>query len=350
MTTYVGINGQSSGIPEFSAVTTLDGQQIDYYDSEIKKLIPRQDWMKEFASGDTWKEDTEIREVVQQIYKYNILRLIERFNQTRDVYTYQRIYGCEWDDQTEDSHGFDQYGYDGEDLISLDLKELVYITAVPQGLITTTKWNNDRAQLVHLKEYYRHECVFWLKEFLKLREGNLKKIAPQVSLLQKDSSSPVVCHATGFYPPAVTITWLRNGEEHYEDVDLGETLPNEDGTFQKTSTLNVHPDDWKKNKYAIVVEHIERTFNTILPGDEIGTNTVVGGHSLDRNSGENTHQLNSWMLQTAIHAVGRCSTSRLYIALSDRIDMHGQQDDRAENRYEAQDTTRLDWNGLSKDV
>uniref|UniRef100_A0A671PA18 MHC class I-like antigen recognition-like domain-containing protein n=1 Tax=Sinocyclocheilus anshuiensis TaxID=1608454 RepID=A0A671PA18_9TELE len=47
-TLYTEINGQTiAGIPEISSVTTLDGRQIDYYDSEIKKLIPRQDWMKE---------------------------------------------------------------------------------------------------------------------------------------------------------------------------------------------------------------------------------------------------------------------------------------------------------------
>ncbi|KAL0161579.1 hypothetical protein M9458_045304, partial [Cirrhinus mrigala] len=70
MTTYTGLNGQAvPGTPENSAVTTLDEQQIDYYDSDIKKLIPKQDWMKEFASGDRWKKYTEIRERLQKISK-----------------------------------------------------------------------------------------------------------------------------------------------------------------------------------------------------------------------------------------------------------------------------------------
>ncbi|KAL0147516.1 hypothetical protein M9458_057182 [Cirrhinus mrigala] len=221
MTTYTGINGQTvAGIPEFSAVTTLDGRQIDYYDSEIKKLIPRQDWMKEFASTNTWKEDTEIREQVQQIYKNNIHVLMQRFNQTHGVHTYQRMYGCDWDDETKDSHGFDWYAYDGEDYVALDLKELRYITA-------------------------------------------------------KDPSSPVLCHATGFYPSAVTITWLRNGQDHDEDVDVEGTLPNEDGSFQKTSTLNVSPEEWKKNQYVCVVQHMGKTIQKILTEDEIKSNTCT---------------------------------------------------------------------------
>ncbi|KAL0161575.1 hypothetical protein M9458_045300, partial [Cirrhinus mrigala] len=71
----------------------------------------------------------------------------------------------------------------------------------------------------------------------------------------KDPSSPVVCHATGFYPSGVAIYWLENGQDHDEDVELGELLPNADGTFQKTSTLNVPPDEWKKNHYVCEVQH-----------------------------------------------------------------------------------------------
>uniref|UniRef100_A0A8C1KNS9 Immunoglobulin C1-set domain-containing protein n=1 Tax=Cyprinus carpio TaxID=7962 RepID=A0A8C1KNS9_CYPCA len=235
ITSYTGINGHT--IPEFSAVTTLDGRQIDYYDSEIKKLIPRQDWMKEFASTDIymWKEDTEIRVRVQQIYKNNIHVLIQRFNQSHGVHTYQRMYGCGWDDETGASEGFDQHGYDGEDYVALDVKQLRYITPVQQGVITMNKWNNDTAQLEFLKQYYQHECVNWLKHFLPLRK-------------------------------------LKNGQEHHEDLDFGELLPNEDGTFQKTSTIIIGPDEWEKNQFVCVVEHKGRTFRKILTEDEIKSN------------------------------------------------------------------------------
>ncbi|KAL0161583.1 hypothetical protein M9458_045308, partial [Cirrhinus mrigala] len=80
MTTYTGLNGQAvPGTPENSAETTLDEQQIDYYDSDTGTLSTKQDWMKEFASGDRWKKYTEIREQVQQIYKINITILMQLF-------------------------------------------------------------------------------------------------------------------------------------------------------------------------------------------------------------------------------------------------------------------------------
>ncbi|XP_067255052.1 major histocompatibility complex class I-related gene protein-like [Chanodichthys erythropterus] len=274
ITTYTGINGTTiAGIPEFSAVTTLDDQQIDYYDSNIMELIPRKNWIKDFASTHMWKQDTKIRKHVQQIYKNNIRVVMERFNQSHGVHSYQRMYGCEWDDHTGDSQGFDQYSYDGEDFISLDLKELRYNTPVAQAISTVQKWNNDRAQLESLKQYYEDECVYWLKEFLTLGKADLEKtIAPEVSLLQKDPSSPVVCHVTGFYPSGVTISWLRNGVNHHEDVDLGAILPNEDETFQRTSSLRIPPDEWKKNQYTCVVEHMGKTIKRILTEDEIRSN------------------------------------------------------------------------------
>uniref|UniRef100_A0A671PQU4 Ig-like domain-containing protein n=1 Tax=Sinocyclocheilus anshuiensis TaxID=1608454 RepID=A0A671PQU4_9TELE len=259
ITTYTEISeGKITGIPKFFA---------------IKKLIPRQDWMKEFASGDRFKEYTEIKEQVQQIYKINIHFLMEQFNHSHGVHTYQRTYGCDWDDQTRYSRGLDQYGYDGEDFISLDMKKFQYITHVPQGLITTVKWNNNTAQLEFLKQYYQLDCVNWLKYLLMLRKVDLERRASEVSLLQKDPSSPVECHATGFYPAAVTITWLKNGQEHYEDVDFGETLPNVDGTFQKASTLSIRPEELKMNQFVCVVEHEGRAFQKILTDDEIKSNT-----------------------------------------------------------------------------
>uniref|UniRef100_A0A8C2FHR6 Ig-like domain-containing protein n=1 Tax=Cyprinus carpio TaxID=7962 RepID=A0A8C2FHR6_CYPCA len=260
-----------AGFPEVSAVTTLDGQQIDYYDSEIKKLIPKQDWMKKFASGDRWKEYTEYRERVQQINKLNIPVLMQRFNQSHGVHTYQRMYGCDWDDETGELHGFDQHGYDGEDFISLDMKDLRYDTLFPKGVITMMEWKNDRKLLI--QKYYQYECVDWLKHLLTLRKASLEKRGtPELSLLHKDPFSPVECHATGFYPSAVTITWLRNGEDHDEEVDLGELLQNEDGTFQKTSILRVPPDEWKKDQYVCVVEHKTGTIQKILRENEIKSN------------------------------------------------------------------------------
>ncbi|XP_037387199.1 natural cytotoxicity triggering receptor 3 ligand 1-like [Pygocentrus nattereri] len=82
-----------------------------------------------------------------------------------------------------------------------------------------------------------------------------RRVRPEASLFQKDSSSPVVCHATGFFPKAVNISWQKNGEDLHEDVEFRETLPNQDGTFQKRSVLTVSPEELNRHNYTCIIQH-----------------------------------------------------------------------------------------------
>uniref|UniRef100_A0A8C1L7J7 MHC class I-like antigen recognition-like domain-containing protein n=1 Tax=Cyprinus carpio TaxID=7962 RepID=A0A8C1L7J7_CYPCA len=110
------------------------------------------------------------------------------------VHTYQRMYGCEWDDETGDSHGFDEYSYDGESFISLDLKEIRYTASVPQAQLTVMTWNNDKGQLDILKQYYRYDCVYWLKELRKdlhLQRKDLHHQRKDLHHQRKDLHSPI---------------------------------------------------------------------------------------------------------------------------------------------------------------
>nr|AKP95837.1 MHC class I antigen [Ctenopharyngodon idella] len=269
---YTAVSGDID-FPEFTAVGLVDDGQFMYFDSNIMKAVPKTEWIRQNVGADYWDIQNQNLIGAHQVFKNNIQIAKERFNQSKGVHTVQRMYGCEWDDETEETNGFDQEGYDGEDFVLLDLKEQRYISPVPQGLPTVQKWNNNRAIFENDKQYLSTLCVEWLKKYLQYGKNSLEKtVSPQVSLLQKDPSSPVTCHATGFYPSGVTISWMKNGQDHDEDVDLGELIPNEDGTFQKMSTLKVKPDEWKNNKYSCVVEHQGKTISSILTEKEIRTN------------------------------------------------------------------------------
>ncbi|CAL8237308.1 unnamed protein product, partial [Boreogadus saida] len=83
---------------------------------------------------------------------------------------------------------------------------------------------------------------------------------PRVSLLQRSPSSPVVCHATGFYPDRVVVFWRRDGQELHEQVDPGEVLPNHDGTFQVSVDLDltaVPQEDWGRYECVVQLRGIE---------------------------------------------------------------------------------------------
>ncbi|KAK1784158.1 hypothetical protein P4O66_003992, partial [Electrophorus voltai] len=86
-------------------------------------------------------------------------------------------------------------------------------------------------------------------------EGKPDIVPPEVILFQKDSTSPVVCHATGFFPKEVMISWQKNGVDLHENMELRDTSPNQNGTFQKRSVLTVSPEELDKNEYTCVVQH-----------------------------------------------------------------------------------------------
>ncbi|XP_052441313.1 BOLA class I histocompatibility antigen, alpha chain BL3-7 isoform X2 [Carassius gibelio] len=265
---YTTVSGIGD-FPEYTSVGLVDDEQFDYFDSKIMKAVPKTEWMRQNVGADYWDKVTQIHIDTHQSFKTNIQEAKERFNHTSGVHTFQQMYGCDWDDQTGEIKGFRQFGYDGEDFLSLDLKEMRWISAVPQGFSTVQKLNNDRALLESDRNYFSTVCIEWLKKYLQYGK---KTVSPQVSVLQRSSSSPVMCHATGFYPKEVTISWMKNDQEHHDDVDLGELLPNEDGTFQKTSELRVTPEEWKNNKFICVVHHKGETIRKILTETEIRTN------------------------------------------------------------------------------
>ncbi|XP_042561937.1 class I histocompatibility antigen, F10 alpha chain-like [Clupea harengus] len=246
----------TSGIPnfpEFVVVGVVDGQQCVQYDSFTKRLVPKE-WMANKGDSDHWNWQTGIAYGHEAVFKVDIRDLTSRFNQTEGVHTWQRMYGCRWDDESNAVETFDQYGYDGEDFISLDLKNLRYIASNQKAVLTKNKWDNGRSDLDRWKHFYFQYCIECMKKYLQDGSSILERtVSPEVTLFQKDSG--VVCHSTGFYPDGVVITWKRDGKDLHEDVDVGETLPNEDGTFQKRAELTVSPDERKKGQFTCEVEH-----------------------------------------------------------------------------------------------
>ncbi|XP_078018111.1 BOLA class I histocompatibility antigen, alpha chain BL3-7-like [Epinephelus lanceolatus] len=100
---------------------------------------------------------------------------------------------------------------------------------------------------------------------------------PSVSLLQKSPSSPVSCHATGFYPNRAMMFWRKDGEEIHEDVDHREILPNHDGSFQMSVDLNlssVPPEDWRRYDCVFHLSGVKDDIITKLDKVVIRTNWV----------------------------------------------------------------------------
>ncbi|XP_045915614.1 major histocompatibility complex class I-related gene protein-like isoform X1 [Micropterus dolomieu] len=272
----------SSGVPdfpEFVAVAVVDGILAAYCDNIIKKVEPKQDWGKQTLENDPQQLEFYNRQFFERLpsrFKAEIYNLKQRFNQSGGVHILQEMSGCEWDDESGEFNGFMQYGYDGEDFMVFDLKTLTWIAPKQQAVTTKLRWDTLKAAIKHIEDILIQMCPAWLKTYVSYGKSSLLRTElPSVSLLQKTPSSPVSCHATGFYPDRAMMFWRKDGEEIHEDVDLGEILPNNDGSFQMSVDLNlssVTPEDWRRYDCVFHLSGVKDDIITKLDKAKIRTN------------------------------------------------------------------------------
>uniref|UniRef100_A0A3P8REM0 Ig-like domain-containing protein n=2 Tax=Astatotilapia calliptera TaxID=8154 RepID=A0A3P8REM0_ASTCA len=238
-------------ISEFAGVLMVDGVQMGYCDVSKKILEPRQEWAKNILKKHPEQLDWYKHKCFEDqpnFFRELISSLKQQFNQSEGVHILQRIDGCEWDETTGEVIGMTQYHYNGEDFLEFNLETLTWIALKPEADVTKLKWDTDQLGIKHRENDLTKICPEYLKLYVEYEKSFPQtKVPPSVSLLQKTPSSPVSCHATGFYPDRAEMFWRKDGEELHEGVEIGEILPNNDGTFQMSadlSILSVTPEDW----------------------------------------------------------------------------------------------------------
>ncbi|XP_039461423.1 class I histocompatibility antigen, F10 alpha chain-like isoform X3 [Oreochromis aureus] len=269
-------SSQVPNFPEFVVVGMVDEVQILQFDSNTMKTVSKQDWMNRNIDEQYWERETGGFVSAQQVFKANIEIAKQRFNQTGGVHIVQRMYGCEWDDETNEVDGYEQFGYDGEDFIIFDLQTETWVAPKRQAVVTKLKWDSNKAFLTSVKNYYTQICPEWVKKYLNYGWRSLMRtVPPSVSLLQKTSSSAISCHATGFYPDRAEMMWRKDGEETHEGVEIGEILTNNDGTFQMRVNLDlrsVPAEDWRRYDCVFQFSGINENVTTTLDKTAIRTN------------------------------------------------------------------------------
>ncbi len=78
------------GIYPFTAMGLLDDIQIDFYNSEEQKKIPKQTWMKEKMQQDYWEKGSQSRKSKEQWFTVNIDILMKRMrlNESGEEHSY----------------------------------------------------------------------------------------------------------------------------------------------------------------------------------------------------------------------------------------------------------------------
>ncbi|XP_065102351.2 zinc-alpha-2-glycoprotein-like [Paramisgurnus dabryanus] len=241
------------GIYEFTAVGFLNDRAIDYYNSKDQVKIPKQPWMKKKMPPDYWEAGTLSRKKKQQWFNDNIQTLIGRTRQNNtDVHVLQWRCGCEIEkNSVSEEHfvkGIWEIGYDGEDFISFNNKESMWVYSVNAALSTLMQWNNISNLNLKVVQYLEGDCVESLNKFRNYEKEEFRKLfTPKIHVFAKKSLSGrlnMTCLATGFYPKDVMLS-IRKNEKSLPEYELESTgvRPNHDGSYQLRKSASIREED-----------------------------------------------------------------------------------------------------------
>ncbi|CAK6981577.1 major histocompatibility complex class I-related gene protein-like [Scomber scombrus] len=242
------------GIHQFTAMGLLDGRMIDYYDSDVQKKVPKQDWMNETLPADYWEKGTGSCLIKQQWFNNNTDILKKRMNQTDDdLHVLQWMVGCEGvttgpDGTLKFVRGVNMFNYDGQDFLSFDDVYSVWVAATDIAVQTKRKWDQDQDLKEKTKGYLENECIDWLDKFMVY--GNKQAASPpDVYVFAKktriESNLMLSCLATGFYPKDITLNIRRNDRVLTKEDGLisSGVRPNEDDSFQRRDSVEILKSD-----------------------------------------------------------------------------------------------------------
>ncbi|XP_032744916.1 class I histocompatibility antigen, Non-RT1.A alpha-1 chain-like isoform X2 [Rattus rattus] len=246
------------GEPRFISVGYVDDTQFVRYDSDAEN--PREElrarWM-EREGPEYWEKETRKIKGQEQWFRMSLRILRGYYNQSEGgSHTFQKMSGCDVGSDGSLLRGYNQYAYDGHDYIALNKDLKTWTAADFAALNTKNKWDlGDEAE--RKRAYLEGTCVEWLHRYLEHGKETLLRSDPpeaHVTLHPRPEGDVTLrCWALGFYPADITLTWQLNGEDLIQDMELVETRPAGDGTFQKWASVVVPLGE--EQKYTCLVEH-----------------------------------------------------------------------------------------------
>uniref|UniRef100_H0UYB2 Ig-like domain-containing protein n=1 Tax=Cavia porcellus TaxID=10141 RepID=H0UYB2_CAVPO len=255
---HTAVSRPGRGDSRFISVGYVDDTQFVRFDSDAEspRMEPRAPWM-EREDQEYWDRETRNAKDAAQSYKRSLRNLRGYYNQSADVsHTVQRMYGCVVGLDGRFLGGYWQYGYDGDDYIVLAEDLSSWVAADTAAQITQRKW--VQAGVAEQETaYLEGTCVEWLLRYLEHGKETLQRADPPETHVTRHHISKeqvtLRCWALGFYPKEISLTWQRDGQELTQEMELVETRPDGNGTFQKWAAVIV-PSGEEQN-YMCRVRH-----------------------------------------------------------------------------------------------
>uniref|UniRef100_A0A8C3Q5D3 Uncharacterized protein n=1 Tax=Geospiza parvula TaxID=87175 RepID=A0A8C3Q5D3_GEOPR len=233
----------------------LDGIPFVRYDSERGRVELLTQWMENGVEPEHWERKTQTCEAWRHVETRNLETARERYNQSRGPHTRLWVYGC---DLLSDGsiRGSSRLGYDGRDHISFDPKSGKFMLADSSAETTGKHWEQEGIDAERWTNYLKHECPELLRKYVGYRQKELeRKVPPDVHVSGREEHGTLIlsCHAYGFYPNTIAVSWMKGGETLDQETEWGGIAPNSDGTFHTWARIEVLPEE--REQYRCRVEH-----------------------------------------------------------------------------------------------
>ncbi|XP_041490491.1 H-2 class I histocompatibility antigen, Q10 alpha chain-like [Microtus oregoni] len=219
------------GEPRFISVGYVDHTQFVRYDSdaETPRMESRVPWVEQ-EGPEYWERHTQIAKNREQGFRENLRTLLGYYNQSEGGSDGRLL------------RGYDQYAYKGRDYLALNEDLTTWTAADTEAQISRCKFEQG-GEAERKKAYLEGLCVHSLRRYLENGKDSLLRTDPPKAHVTHHPGPKgdvtLRCWALGFYPAFITLTWQREEEERTQDMELVETRPSGDGSFQKWASLVV---------------------------------------------------------------------------------------------------------------
>ncbi|XP_040106130.1 BOLA class I histocompatibility antigen, alpha chain BL3-7-like isoform X2 [Oryx dammah] len=255
---YTAVSRPGLGEPRFIAVGYVDDTQFVRFDSDAPdpRMEPRARWVEQ-EGPEYWDQEMRKANDHAQTFQLNLNTLRGYYNQSEaGSHTVQWMYGCDVGPDGRLLRGYSQFGYEGREYIALN-EDLRSWTAADMAAQISKRKMKAAGDAARVRNYLEGECVESLRRYLEIGKDTLLRADPPKAHVTHHPISEhevtLMCWALGFYPEEISLTWQRNGEDQTEDMELVETRPSGDGTFQKWAALVVPSGE--EQRYTCRVQH-----------------------------------------------------------------------------------------------
>ncbi|XP_037375177.2 patr class I histocompatibility antigen, A-2 alpha chain-like isoform X2 [Talpa occidentalis] len=246
------------GEPRYIAVGYVDDTQFGRFDSDSpgQSAEPRAPWAESLGQEERDEETWHQRDNILW-YGAQLDTLRGLYNQSETgSHTLQRMSGCDMGPDGRLIHAYRQFAYDGADYLALNGDLRSWTAADTAAQITRREWE-ARGEAEKFRNYAEGKCLRWLRTFLEHGKETLQRTDPPKTRMTHHPTSEhevtLRCWALGFYPADITLTWQRDGEDLTQEMELVETRPGGDGTFQKWAAMVVPSGE--EQRYTCHVQH-----------------------------------------------------------------------------------------------